>query len=62
MIQPVKLGKKTLFEIETIDGKKYLKKKDKEVSKLVGKPVYVTKSFDEILSSRRPVIYLKLKD
>lgn len=32
MIQKVKLDKKTLFEIVTIDGVKYIKKEDKEAS------------------------------
>ncbi len=56
MIQKVRFQNKILFEIETIDGVKYLKKEDKGTSKKVGKTVYIRKPVEEIFNCNKKVI------
>lgn len=58
MIQAVKFNNKILFEVETINGVKFLKKVDKIASKRAGKPVYVLKPLAEITDSDKPIIHI----
>lgn len=59
MVQAVKFNSSILFEIETINGVKFIKKADKEATKRAGKTIYVLKPPDEIINSDKPVIYPK---
>ena len=59
MIQPVHFDGRILFEIETINGVKFLKKEDKKASKRAGEPVYIIEPFTKILNSDKPNIVLK---
>lgn len=59
MIQKVRFQNKILFEIETINGVKFIKKEDKEATRKAGKPVYFLKSIDEIMQCDKEVINLK---
>ena len=59
MAQKVRFNNKILFEIETINGIKYLKKEDKEASRRAGIAVFVRKPLNEIFSSDKEVINLK---
>lgn len=59
MTQKVRFQNKVLFEIETIDGSKYLKKEDKEASRRAGISVYVRVPMGELLNSEKEVINLK---
>ncbi len=59
MVQAVKFDNKILFEIETIDGVKYLKKQDKIASRRAGKPVFARIPLAEILQSDKETIHIK---
>lgn len=59
MIQKVRFRNKILFEIETINGIKFIKKEDREASKKEGKIVYRIMAIDEILRGDKEVIILK---
>ncbi|MCL5058705.1 MAG: hypothetical protein M1130_12090 [Actinobacteria bacterium] len=59
MIQKVRFQNKVLFEIETINGNKYLKKEDKEASRRAGTVVYARMPVGELLNSDKKVINLK---
>ena len=59
MVQKIRFQNKILFEIETINGIKFIKKKDIEASKKAGKPVFCIMAIDEILKGDKEVINLK---
>ena len=49
MFVPAKINNKAFMEIEYIDGIVIIRKEDKQSSKRVGKPIYVTKTLDEMI-------------
>ena len=58
MKQKIMLNNKILFELETVNGQKFLKKENKKASKMVGEPIFVRIPLDNILNSHNHVIYL----
>lgn len=58
MSKKIRFKSKILFEIEIINGIKYIKKEDKDASKLAGRPVFCIKPLDDILNSEKEVINL----
>jgi len=59
VIQKIRFRNKVLFEIETLNGIKYIKKEDKEASRRAGIAVFVRTPLSEIMNSDKEVINLK---